>query len=253
MKLFSGVRGELQSEGLHGLIFDGAAFLGNVALFGFVPRLGDDVDESIAGLLVLSAVMTQIAGAWWKKGFLIRRLVHKAPLPSKGLGRGLMDILLFLHFLLFSVMTTFAFALLGIYDISGSAGFYKGNVWMLIAFLVGGFATFLVKTAEPNKKVGVGAKNRPARLEFGADALLWISVSLVTRIFWAGLVALIEPARGIGINGRGIVLLIAVFFLYLFFYLPSRYLFLLEDCRSARTWVQVGIAMLPVVGLVIIG
>ncbi len=242
-----------QTEKVHGLLFDGATFLGNVALFGFLPRLGDEVDELTAGFMVLLAVLTQIAGAWWKKGFLAQRLPQRTFPPSNALGRGFMSILLFFHFLLFSVMTTFAFELLGIYEISGSESFFKGDVWILIAFMVGGFATHCVKAATPNKKVSVSAKNRPRWLEFGADGLLWVSVSLVTRIFWDGLVALIEPAGGIGISGQGIMLLVAVSFLYVFFYLPSRYLFLVEDYQSVLTWVQVGIVMVPVVRLVIIG
>jgi len=242
-----------QAEKIHGLLFDGATFLGNIAFFGSLPKLGDEVDESIAGALVLLAVLTQIAGAWLKKDFLAQRLSHKTPLPSKGLGRSFMDVLLFLHFLLFSVMTTFAFALLGIYEISGSTSFYRGDVWIIIAFLVGGFATFLVKTAEPNEEAGIKAKNSPYWLEFGADGLLWVSVSLVTRIFWDSLMALIEPASGIGMSAQGIMLLVAVSFLYAFFYLPSRYLFLVEDYQSTLTWVQVGIVMLPVMWLVTIG
>jgi len=80
-----------------------------------------------------------------------------------------------------------------------------------------------------------------------------VSVSLVTRIFWDGLVWLIEPASGIGMSGRGITLLVAVTFLYMFFYLPGRYLFLVEDYHSVLTWIQVWLAMLPVVWLVIFG
>lgn len=242
-----------QAEKVHSLVFDGASFFGNVVLFGSLPRLGDEVDESTAGFLVLLAVLTQIAGAWWKKGFLAQRLTHRVLPPSNGLGRGFMNILLFLHFLLFSVMAIFAFALLGIYEISGSASFYKGDIWIIVGFVVGGFATFLVQTAEQRPEVNARAKNRPPWLEFGADGLLWVSVSLVTRIFWDGLVGLIEPSRGIGISGQGIVLLVAVSFLYVFFYLPGRYLFLVEDYQSVLTWVQVGIVMLPVVWLVIIG
>ncbi len=243
----------LQGEKIHGLIFDGAIFFGNIAFIGSLPRLGDEVAETTAGTLLLLAVLTQMAGAWWKKGFLAERLAHGKPPPPHGLARGFMDILLFLHFLLFSVMTLFAFRLLGIYDMGSSGSIYKGDLWVLIAFLVGLFTTFLVRGAVRRKEVGSNAKIGPNWLEFGADGLLWVSASLVTRIFWDGLVGLIEPASGIGMSGQGIVLLAALSFLYIFFYLPGRYLFLVEDYQSVLTWIQVWIAMLPVAWLVIFG
>jgi hypothetical protein len=242
-----------QDEKLHGLIFDSATFLGNIAFFSFVPRLGDDVAETTAGILLLLAVLTQIAGAWWKKGYLGRRLaLRRQPLPNR-LAKGFMDVLLFLHFILFSVITLFAVALLGIYELEGSESVFRGDIWVLIAFLVGGVTTYRVWKAGQPYDVHADHKTRPGWLEFGADGLLWVSVSLVTRIFWDGLVVLIEPASGIGLGGEGIILLVAVFILYVFFYLPGRYLFLVEDYQYALTWLQVFAAMLPVVWLVIIG
>ncbi len=239
---------------VHGLIFDGATFLGNAALFSAAPRLGDDADEFTAGLLVLLAVLTQLAGAWWKQGFLAQRLTRSMLPPSKGPGRGFLNLLVFSHFILFSVMTVFAFGLLGIYQMNGSGGFFRGEVWIIIGFLLGGFTTYRVWVAEPRKNTPAEARpvSIPA-LEFGADGLLWVSVSLVTRIFWDGLVALIEPASGIGISGDGLMLLGAMAFLFVVFYLPGRYLFLVEDYHSRRTWVQVGLAILPVLWLVMVG
>ena len=126
-------------------------------------------------------------------------------------------------------------------------------MWVLIAFMVGGFTTYLVRSAEQSTTASARTMNRPGWLEFGADGLLWVSVILVTRIFWDGLVELVEPASGMGLSGQGIVLLVALSFLYVFFYLPSRYLFLVEDYRSLLTWIQVGMAIMPVVWLVIVG
>ncbi len=247
------IKTALQADKIHGLIFDVAIFLGNIAFIGYVPRLGDEVAESTAGILLLLAVLTQMAGAWWKRGFLAERLARSGYPPPRGLARGFMDVLIFFHFLLFSVMTLFAFALLGIYDLGRSGVFYKGDIWVLIAFMVGAFTTSLVRSGERKREVSANSKNRPNWLEFGADGLLWVSVSLVTRIFWDGLIWLIEPASGIGMSGQGITLLVAVTFLYMFFYLPGRYLFLVEDYHSVLTWIQVWLAMLPVVWLVIFG
>ena len=238
----------LQPHRLHGLIFDGATFLGNIVLIGHIPRLGDEVVDTTAGTLLIVVVLTQIAGAWWKKGFLRRRLAHRGLPPPKGFAKGFMTLLLFLHFILFTVMTLMALGLLGIVDLQG-----RSDMGPLMALVVGGVATSVVWLAGRPAESRVRVRTGPSWLEFGADGLLWVSVSLVTRIFWDGLVALIEPARGMGLSGGGVVLLVAVSMLYLCFYLPSRYLFLVEDYQSALTWVQVCAEVLPVVRLVIIG
>jgi hypothetical protein len=242
-----------QSEKMHGILFDAAVFGGNIVLVGFLPRLGDEIADTTAGFLLLMAVLTQSAGAWLKKSFLGQRLARRKHLLPAGPVRGFMNVLLFLHFLLFSMITLFACALLGFYDMEGSLRFFQGDVWVLIAILAGGFTTYRVWSAgqprETSSRVGAQAR----WLEYAADGLLWLSVSLVTRIFWDGLIGLVESARGIGINPRGILLLVAVSFLYIIFYLPSRYLFLVEDYRSELTWIRVALVMSPVVWLVIVG
>ena len=90
-----------QSRRMHGLVFDGAVFLGNIVSVSFVPRIGDEVADATAGLILLLAVVTQAAGAWWKKRYLPRRLARRERLAPKGLAKGFMHTLLFLHFLLF--------------------------------------------------------------------------------------------------------------------------------------------------------
>jgi hypothetical protein len=243
---------ELPIDNLHGVIFDAGMFLGNVAFVGFVPRLGDEVAETVGGTLLLVAVFTQIAGAWWKKGFLRRRLALRKLPPPRGFLRGFMSVLLFLHFILFSMMTLFAFALLGIYR-EHSKSAVSADAWVGIALLVGAVATLLVRAASRPKEGSAEARTAPAWLEFGADGLLWVSMCLVTRIFWDGLVGMIEPASGIGLGWEGIVLLAASCALFVFLYLPGRYLFLVEDCQSGQTWLQVSVVMLPIVWLVFVG
>jgi hypothetical protein len=60
---------------------------------------------------------------------------------------------------------------------------------------------------------------------------------------------MIEPSRGIGLGGRGSVVLCGMSLLFVFFYLPGRFLFFVEDARPPLTWVQSWLAMLPVVWL----
>lgn len=242
---------KLQSSKLHGLLFDGATFIGNLTLFGALPRLGDDVDPRLAGGLLLLAVFTQMAGAWLKRGALTQRWGNRRPV--RALEKGFFDFLLFFHFILFSVITFFALGLLGIADMSSTAGFFRSELWLLAAFLVGGVTTSLVRRAGTGWDSGTVDLPAPPWQEIAADGLLWVSVSVVTRIFWDGLVLLVEPAAGVGISAQGIALLLALSFLYVFFYLPGRYLFLVEDARSPLTWLQMWAAMLPVVWLVVAG
>jgi len=250
----------LQGDKLHGLVFDSAIFLGNLAFIRFVPIIGADVADTTGGALLLLAVIAQILGAWWKRGYLNQRLAFRKSPQPRGFVSGFMNVLLFLHFLLFSVSTLLAFGLLGIYDFEGSQTTSLADLWVFAALLwvfaalvVGAAATYLVRRAgRPSEGAGLSIA-RPDWLEFGADGLLWVSVSVLTRIYWDGLTALIEPSRGAGLGGNGLVLLIAMSLLYIFFYLPGRYLFLVEDYRSGWTWVQAFGAMLPVVWLVIIG
>jgi len=243
----------IQTEKIHGLVFDGANFLGNILSFGFVPSLGDELLSTTGGALLLLAVATQMAGAAWKKAYLPARLAQRGGLPVNRLRNNFLNLLLFNHFLLFSVISLFGFSLLGIYDMQGSDSFYRGDIWVFIALVVGGLCTYLVFSAERARPAAAGRRKWAGWMEFGADGLLWVSISLVTRIFWDSLVEMIEPSRGTGLSSKGVVLLIAMSLLYLFFYLPSRYLFLVEDYRSRWTWVQVFMAMLPVIWLLIVG
>jgi hypothetical protein len=242
----------LQGDKLHGLVFDSAIFLGNLAFIRFVPIIGADAADTTGGALLLLAVIAQILGAWWKRGFLSQRLAFRKS-PPRGFISGFMNVLLFLHFLLFSVSTLLAFGLLGIYNLEGSHTSSLSELWVFAALFVGAAATFLVRRAGQPGEGAARSLSRPGWLEFGADGLLWVSVSVLTRIYWDGLTALIEPSRGAGLGEKGIVLLVAMFLLYIFFYLPGRYLFLVEDYRSGWTWVQAFGAMLPVVWLVIVG
>lgn len=243
----------IQAEKVHGLVFDGANFFGSIINLSFVPTLGDEVVSTTGGALLLLAVASQMAGALLKRAYLPARLANRRESSKDRLKNGFLSLLLFNHFLLFSVISLFGFSLLGIYDIQGSGGFYQGDVWVFISLVVGGLCTYFVFLAERGGPTAARRREWAGWLEFGADGLLWISVSLVTRIFWDGLVEIIEPSRGIGLNSTGLVLMVAMSILYLFFYLPSRYLFLVEDYRSGWTWIQISVAMLPVIWLVVVG
>ena len=97
-----------------------------------------------------------------------------------------------------------------------------------------------------------GGSPNPAR-EMAADLLLYASMLAMTYFFWGLMYEDIDNIRGVGLAPRGVVFLVAASLLFVVFYLPQRFLFLVEDYYSCRTWVQVWAAMLPLAYLVLIG
>lgn len=243
----------LQSDRLHGTLFDGSVFLGNIALLNFIPSIGDEALDTTIGTWMLLAIGAQIVGAWWKRLYLAPRLAKRRPSSDEDPARGFMNILLLLHFILFTVMTLMVLLVAGIYDAGKSGELWRGDIWVLISMAIGALSAGSLAAAERWPPSDRFAAVMPGWLEYGADALLWISAMIVTRIFWEGLLALIGPSQGRGFSSVSIVLLIALSLLFIFFYLPARYLFLAEDYQYPRTWLQVWAAMLPVVWFVLIG
>ena len=93
--MFESRRGR-QNDRLHGLIFDGLIFAGNLAVIYWLPALGEEALGQPAGVWLLVAVAAQLVGAWWKGSYLGPRLAMRLPpLPQSGLGRKFMNGLLF--------------------------------------------------------------------------------------------------------------------------------------------------------------
>lgn len=243
-----------QNDRLHGLLFDSLVFAGNLAVISWLPALGEEGLNQSAGVWLLVAVVSQLVGAWWKSSYLGQRLAGRIPpLPQSGLGRKFMNGLLFLNFILFTVITLLGLYLVGIYDAGISGQFWRGDIWVLISLLIGAFVALSVWAAEqpaPEDSAQIGYTDWG---EYGADALLWLSVMIVTRVFWDGLLVEIAPSQGRGLSTTSFVLIISLSLLFTVFYLPARYLFLAEDYPYPRTWLQAWAAMLPVVWFVLVG
>jgi hypothetical protein len=241
-----------QSDRLHGMLFDGLVFAGNLAVINWLPALGEDALDQSAGAWLLVAVAAQLAGAWWKSCYLGSRLARRhPPLPQSGLGRKFMNGLLFLNFILFTVVTLLGVYLVGIYDDGISGQFWRGDIWVIIALLIGAFVALSVSAAEQPAPEVATEIAYSGWGEYGADALLWLSVLIVTRVFWGGLLVEIAPSQGRGWSTTSLVLLVSLSILFTVFYLPARYLFLAEDYPYPRTWLQAWAAMLPVVWFVL--
>lgn len=239
-----------KSNTIHGFIFDLAVLAGNIFFALTILNRTENLPDQTIGWLMGLAVITQLIGAVLKSNPLQHRLSEKSPKSARGILDKFMDVLLFFHFILFSVICLMAMDLLGLVDLSGSGE----DIWVVVSLILAAVLTFTVWRAgkrrdEPPTKMA----KYPIVQETLADGLLLISVSIITRFFWESWYLELEPSRGIGLTSRAIVLLVALSLLFVVFYLPSRYLFLVEDYRYGRTWIRMWVAMLPIAWLVLVG
>jgi hypothetical protein len=238
---------------IHGFIFDLAVFAGNIFFVLTILDQTENLPDRTIGWLLGLAVVTQMIGAILKSNPLKYRMGETAGGSTAGILRKFMDVLLFFHFILFSVISLMSMALLGIVDLVDRSA-SGDDIWVVISLIIAGILTYTVWRAgkQPDE-----ASTKPIRFPFIqealADGLLLISVTIITRFFWESWYLELEPSRGIGFSSRAIVLLVALSFLFVVFYLPSRYLFLVEDYRFLRTWARMWLAMLPIAWLVLIG
>lgn len=219
---------------IHGAVFDLGVFLGSWGLLALNPAA---LADGWVGGLLLTAVFTQIGGAYLKGHYLPTRLPPAYPTLFTRFMQGL----LLLHFILFTVMSLLGMALIGWYvpDAQGESG------WVAFAFVVGGLATWLVYTAaQPAPPDDQPQPN--GRIEYAADALLWLSVLITTSLMWEGLFTDLGTGIGAGFTPRGITLALALAALFVVFYLPARYLFLVEDYRHPTTWLRLWLVLLPI-------
>jgi len=236
------------SPTLHGLLFDAAVFAG-LALFYFdiiplpVPsEFGSDagVPDWVFGLWLAGAILTQILGALLKAPFQAYRLraagTDPAPLPA---------LLWWVHFLFFTVLAALSLGLLG-WDPDPDGKIGPLLLWFFITFGIGGLTTLAASS---------GALLRPLihpGLEYLGDFLLLVSVLILTRMIWNPIAELFTPAD-MGVLAQMLWLLCGLM-LFVFFYLPPRLLFLVEDGHYGRTWVQIiGIALAPLLWHVLWG
>lgn len=243
----------LRPEKIHGVVFDGAfIFAALLFLLGGLDVEQAPSDRRIAALLGV-AVVAQIAGASIKTQFLQHRLPVRGDRPY-GWAEILLAVLLFLHFLLFTVAILMGLTMGGIYLANEATSFWRGDAWIAVSLVLGAATTGVVAAAGISGDEEAPAPEAPAWLEFIADAFLLLSVWILTWLFWELLiVADLERVRGIGFSTRGITLMVATSLLFIFFYLPARFLFLVEDYQSPFTWLRVWLAMWPIYLTIIIG
>jgi hypothetical protein len=237
-------------EARHGLIFDVGFLASGMGLALTAQRWLAEPAGPLGGGLLLAAFLAQMAGAYGKAPSLQARLsAIDRPLPTWA-GR-LLTGLLFLHFLFFTVVVLMGFYLLGW---AGPQGWDAEWFWVPLAFGLAGSASWLVHRAsrrpqsrERGDEEAALAQPPPGPGEWLADGLLWLSVTFLTYAFWDLLLRDLANVQGIGLEARSVILLATLSLLMLFFYLPSRYLFLVEDAASPWAWLRIWLTvMLPI-------
>jgi hypothetical protein len=201
---------------------------------GFVfPSLGGFVNSPSFSRWMLAALLLYVAGIWLKHRPLYYRLAKAGnPNPS-------VPFLLFLlmgHWIIFLfvfIIAEEAFRqLIGLQQ--PPAGATSG--YSVAASIFGAvFITWLAFRP--------GSKNRRAlsetyivRRELVADIFLISAVAMLSFVFWEK--SLLEMMARMPINGVGDVIMLFVFLAvsYVLFYLPLRYLYLIEDHFSKAAW-----------------
>ena len=216
--------------------FDWLVFSTSFCLGFIFPSLKDFVISPWFSYWMLSALLLYTSGVWLKHLPLYYRIIKAGHSQKK------IPYVLFLiigHLLILLTVTIFAeSAVRKILDLPSvseknidAGSFIFGNI------LTASFITWLVfRTGSKIKSVVRLSEKYLFRRELIADILLIAGVAILSFAFWEkGIIALIanKPATTIGdVWFLFIFLAIA----YMLFYLPLRYLFLIEDHFSRNTW-----------------
>ncbi len=229
-------------------LFDWMVFVTSFSLGFIFPSLLDLIISPWFSYLILSALLLYVAGAWLKHFPLYYRLNETGNSPLR------LPFILFLiigHWCLMLVIVLFSIStirrLAGIKNIATDNG--SNGYDILISIVVSAFITWLIFRSKPGlkKKIGVSA-GYLVRRELVADICLVIAVSIFSFAFWEkGIMAMLANRPTTSFTDIWF-LFIFLAIAYMLCYLPMRYLFLVEDHFSSKTWKR----MLLIFGLLLL-
>lgn len=241
-----------QPDRIHGLLFDGAIILANFYVIGTMAGSPlEEMGDRTIGLWLTAGTVAHLLGALLKKGPLQFRIGTVQEGKSGG-RENLLGCLSFAHFIFFLIVTVMAFSLLGFIDPDASGGSGE-TFWILVSFAASFIISWTVWSSIRYRAGQADPRIWWRYQEIPADALLWMSATILTRFFWDALLFGSEAPSYIGFTGRAMVLVTAMSCLFLVFYLPTRLLFLAEDYKYPATWFRLWlVAMLPLISVVFI-
>jgi hypothetical protein len=216
-------------------MFDWLVFCISFGLGFIFPSLGQFVDKSFFSWLMLIALVAYTVGAWLKHLPLYYRMLRNGTQPRD------ISYLLFLllgHWVIMVMVMIFsgqALAKLFGISIKEHNNDLEAGMAVFSTFL-SVFITWVVYHHKKRIKPEEHYSNKYLFWrEIIGDALLLISVSFFTFIFWEkGIMSLLNrPATGFS-DLWAMFLLLSMAFVIV--YLPLRYLYLIEDHSSRQTW-----------------
>ncbi|MFN8289625.1 MAG: hypothetical protein U0U70_05190 [Chitinophagaceae bacterium] len=219
-------------------VFDWSVITLSFVLSFVFPALKDLVNSGLFSVLMMVALALYTAGAWLKNLPLRYRMTTGGETPRD------VPYLIFMlagHFVIILMLALFAEpAIRKIFFLpsppAGKADDQAG-VLALIDTVISIFVTWIVFSTKKKRKM---KKVYDARYlywrEVVADIFLAGGVGILTFIFWEK--AIIGMAGNQPISSLSDVwyLFILLACCFMFFYLPLRYLFLIEDHTSNQTW-----------------
>lgn len=216
-------------------LFDWIVFITSVSLGFIFPTFRSFIASPVFSWCMLSSLVLYSAGAWLKHLPLYHRII-KSGKPEKSL-----PYLLFLligHWLIF--LTVFILAENAIRKMAGMPAATPEDritgYFMFSSIAAATFVTWLVFRGRKRiSTVTNYSKTYLYNREIVADVFLMLSVSVLSFAFWEkGIMALLthKPVVTIG-DVWFIFLFLSIAFLL--FYLPLRYLYLIEDRSSRQT------------------
>ncbi len=238
-------------------LFDGLITLLQTILFSllgeFFSLVVDQAKESSGGESNPAAIFltglwgaafgSQIAGAWFKRLPLQRRLARQK--PRKGVWGCLGGLLLLAHFV-WSVLNA-AIVLLLLHEPDREAGYVACCVVGILLSIV---STALVVRALWPLPASVVVTETDGAAERLADLLLFPGMILgalafdFIAAFWVQDVLLATYRETASLEGVLFGLLV-YFYVFAMVYLPPRLLFLVEDYRSRPAWIGIALVSLP--------
>lgn len=213
------------------ILFDWIVFTTSFFLGFIFPTLADLAASPVFSWLMLISFLLYIAGAVLKRVPLYDRMFRSGISPR--------EIPYKLFLFIGHWMILFAVILLSQPAVSKlfRAGTFNSTDSTFVSLILSVFITWLVfDNKKQVKKQQRFSENYLFRRELIADIFLLVAVSFFTFAFWEkGILSLLENRPSAGIADIWF-LFVFLSIAYMLYYLPLRYLFLVEDHTSRQTW-----------------
>lgn len=217
-------------------LFDWITFMSGFCMGFIFPSLYEFVKSPGFPYWMLFAGLLYGAGAWLKH----QPLCHRLTLQNRTAAS--VPLLLFLlcgHFVIFLMVLIVATPawreLLGLPVLTPKDS--DDGLSLVVSVTLAVLITWLVfRSKKRLKNPGAHTAAWYFRREMVADIMLMVSVSVFSFAFWEKGVMALLISRPTATLGDIWFLFIFLSICYIFFYLPLRYLFLVEDHSSRATW-----------------